>query len=120
MIASAGLLFIPPIVISFFAYTKYCFDNVVPVIYRRSKRYLDSEAMKNVIAAENKIPTSQRDSILFNMNHTKRIKNRKKTKNAKNASKRDRIRDLNGYKKKKTTDIKKKSYMIAKNFEKKE
>lgn len=42
---TAGYLFIIPIVISFYAYIKYGFDNVIPVIYRRSKRKLDSDTI---------------------------------------------------------------------------
>ncbi len=48
-ISKAGYLFILPILISFYAYIKYGFDNIIPVIYHKSKRKLDG----NTIAAEN-------------------------------------------------------------------
>lgn len=44
-IPKAGLLFIPPLAFSFFAYIKYGFDNLIPLIYRRSKRYMDRDAV---------------------------------------------------------------------------
>jgi cardiolipin synthase len=103
MVSKSGLLFIPPIVISFFAYIKYCFDNVIPVIYRRSKRYLDSEAINNVIESEKQIPTSQRDSILF-----------KKRKN-----KRHLFKKIRNYKRV-NSEVKKQSYKIVKNLGKKQ
>lgn len=42
-------LFIPPLAFSFFAYLKYLFDNVIPVIYKKSKRKLviDNGQVKN-------------------------------------------------------------------------
>ena len=103
MVSESGLLFIPPIVISFFAYAKYCFDNVVPVIYRRSKRYLDSEAIKNAIENETMIPTNQRDSILF-----------KKRRNKKNL-----LKKIKGIKRK-PSEIKKQRYQLKKIFEDKQ
>jgi cardiolipin synthase len=41
----SGFLFIIPLTISFIAYSKYCFDNVVPVIFKKSKRRLNAETM---------------------------------------------------------------------------
>lgn len=46
---NSGYLFILPLIISFYAYIKYGFDNVIPVLYHKSKRHLDSET----IASEN-------------------------------------------------------------------
>lgn len=45
-----GYLFIIPLTISFIAYSKYCFDNVVPVIFKKSKRRLNAETMSGSTA----------------------------------------------------------------------
>lgn len=47
--SQAGYLFVLPLAVSFYAYSKYFFDNVIPIIYHKSKRYLASDAMKNGI-----------------------------------------------------------------------
>ncbi len=104
MVSQSGLLFIPALAISFFAYIKYSFDNVIPVIYRRSKRYLDSETMKNVIETEAMIPTSQRNSILFKK---------------KRRSKKSLLKKIKGNKRK-TSETKKKSFRFVKNLENKQ
>ncbi|MHB1483177.1 MAG: CDP-alcohol phosphatidyltransferase family protein [Saccharofermentanales bacterium] len=52
-VTQAGYLFILPLAVSFYAYSKYFFDNVIPIIYHKSKRYLASETLKNGIEANN-------------------------------------------------------------------
>lgn len=46
LMGQTGYLFILPIALSLFAYVKYFFDNLVPVIYKKSKRYLNIESSK--------------------------------------------------------------------------
>ena len=41
----SGYLFIIPLTISFIAYSKYTFDNVVPVVFKKSRRRLNAETM---------------------------------------------------------------------------
>jgi cardiolipin synthase len=61
LVSMTGYLFILPIALSLFAYVKYFFDNLVPVIYKKSKRYLNIESTKRKkkIFSKKKIETSQ-------------------------------------------------------------
>lgn len=105
LISKSGYLFIVPIVVSFFAYIKYCFDNVIPVIYRKSKRYMDSEAMKNMVANEKSKSIDNKDSVVLKSKY--------------NITK-DFLKNFYNNKGIKSTGIKKQSHIIVKNFKKKE
>jgi len=72
LISKSGYLFVIPIVVSFFAYLKYCFDNVIPVIYRKSKRYLDNETIKKEIAKQKLTGVSMDGSVIKSKNINRR------------------------------------------------
>jgi len=103
MISKSGYLFIIPIGISFFAYIKYGFDNVIPVIYRRSKRYLDSEAIRKVIETEDMTIVGRKNSVVL-----------KST----DYTSRNIIKKLKQSKEKTSTDIKKQGHDIARKIKK--
>ncbi len=44
----SGYLFILPLAVSFIAYAKYFSDNVVPVLFRKSKRRLNAETFSRI------------------------------------------------------------------------
>ncbi len=105
MISKSGYLFILPIGISFFAYIKYGFDNVIPVIYRRSKRYLDSEAIRKVIETEDMTLIGRKNSTVLR---------------SKGTTDKNIIRKFKQCNKNKSAEIKEESRGIAKKTKKKE
>lgn len=64
-ISLSGYLFILPLAISLFSYVKYGFDNVIPVIYRKSRRSMSSEAVRRVIETQDKTLASRKDSSVL-------------------------------------------------------
>ncbi len=61
----SGYLFILPLAISLFSYVKYGFDNVIPVICRKSKRSMSSEAVRRVIETQDKTLVNRKDTSVL-------------------------------------------------------
>jgi CDP-diacylglycerol--glycerol-3-phosphate 3-phosphatidyltransferase len=98
LVSKSGYLFILPLAISLFSYVKYGFDNVIPVIYRKSKRYMNSETIKRVIATEDRTLTNRKQTIVLR---------------SENTTSRNIIKNMKKYRRKKTAAIKDKSKRIV-------